>query len=166
MLIELEKQYGKRDTSYSILGVQLSGNGPRTCRSLTSDNQLIIELSSKAKTYGHLIYQLAHESVHTLSPVKREEVSILEEGLATFFSKKYVCDFFMKECGWSEGNNTDYSNASELVTKLIEIDHLAIKKLREDQPVISYITSDQLLKYYLGLGEITAKKLEKKFHND
>jgi hypothetical protein len=90
MLRELEDQYGPRDPSYTILGLEFCGEVPQVwfpgnCR------HVVIQLTpSTMNDVVRAVYQLAHEAVHLLDPGVFGNASVFEEGVATLFSVQYA----------------------------------------------------------------------------
>lgn len=80
---EAEFLFGPRDRSYELLEPRITerafpqgyGVSPRKMR---------IYLTSYAKARSAASYELAHEAVHLLSPIKWGQATMLEEGLGTF----------------------------------------------------------------------------------
>jgi hypothetical protein len=81
-------------------------------------------------------------SVYIFSPSGGCTVNVLEEGLATYFSHKYVekeFDFIMPP------KIQSYERVRELVDKLLKLDPDAIRKIRQNQFKISKITCENIL---------------------
>jgi hypothetical protein len=90
ILQNAEKRYGKRDPSWTLLGVEFTNlNQPEIWYPFISDGRqhLIIQLTKSAsKNEKEALFQLSHEVIHLLSPAGKEHSSVFEEGLATYFS--------------------------------------------------------------------------------
>ncbi|MBD2472179.1 hypothetical protein [Nostoc sp. FACHB-145] len=87
-MIELiEEQFGERDRSWTILGIEFCDTGPQTW--FPGDcGHIIIQLGLSAKQdLVQALFQLAQSAVHLLDPVR--SATVLEEGLATYFSLQY-----------------------------------------------------------------------------
>jgi hypothetical protein len=136
-LQEAEKCFGPRDKSYTILGVEICENCERAQVWFpVSKKYLVIQLNQV--NLGSAIYQMAHEVIHCISPIAPGSTSILEEGLAVYFS-----DLFSQKYGCVSVICTEdsaYLKAESLVIDLLKIDKDVIKKVRKIQPVISKIT--------------------------
>ena len=142
MLYELEGMFGERDKLWTILGAEISmdsnipqnwhpGGGPR--------KHIVFQLVPPADTdIVSANYQLAHEVVHALSPNIDLSVNVLEEGLATWFSRYYVNKHFDVDI---YQNLNSYREARELVARLLEFDKDAVKKLRHVEPCLKRINS-------------------------
>lgn len=152
--------YGPRDTSYTVLRIEFEKNGPLIWYPFSS-NYIAIQLSLNASNdFINGCYELAHESVHLLSPLGERGASVLEEGLAT----KFAVDYVKSEFGVDQKVNLpSYHNAYNLVCKLIALDESAIKKLREHEFVISKFTSELLMEHYPDIGQEVANELCSKF---
>ena len=131
MIAEVEKRYGPRDLSWTVLGIEFTPTGPNLW--YPGDRKHIaIQLCSNAlQDWGLACYQLAHESVHLLSPTGQKIAPVLEEGLATVFSEDYVWQNFQR-AGLTNGSL--YVEPAALVRKLLSIAPDAIPRLRAIQP--------------------------------
>jgi hypothetical protein len=160
MLEKAEKAYGMRDMSFTILGIEFRDSNPQTwypgdCK------HIAIQLSIDSATNNfQACYQLAHECVHLLSPAVEIGSNVLEEGLATFFSHKYVEEEFGDPM---PATMQSYESARQMVDKLLAIDPYAIKELRSIEPTISKITAEQILMFYPSLGATIAQALAAPF---
>jgi hypothetical protein len=156
ILIAAQHFFGERDYSYTFLGFEFVNGAPRLLRQYDG-KYLIIQLYLNAAHDSIKAYsQIAHECIHMLSPCDRD-VSILEEGLAYFFSNWYILKNFGVMPPQSELQS--YDNALDLVDVLMCSDAYGIKKIRQEQPMISKITNEQILRYYPTISEEVASKL-------
>jgi hypothetical protein len=139
LLAEAERLFGRRDLSYTILGVEFGPETPqlwfpRNCK------HVLIQLHRSALSDNVLaLYQLAHECIHLLAPTGGRGAPVIEEGLATVFSEDWV------EKSFGRRNMTtldSYKNAAALVRSLLVVEPDAIKKLRERQPSFANFTPD------------------------
>ena len=86
-----EKEYGERNKDWTILGVEFNKeDGPQNWHPFGSEKKyIIIQLGTgTANNEKKLLYQLAHEVFHVLSPIGSRGSTNFEEGLATYFSIK------------------------------------------------------------------------------
>ena len=95
MLTIAEHMFGPRDLSYIIVGIEFVDDGPYIWYPLVpgkKDNtDIIIRLSSPAaQNMAQAYFQMAHETVHLLSPSRGQNATNLEEGVACFFSVYYM----------------------------------------------------------------------------
>jgi len=82
-----EAQYGLRDYSYTILGIEFYNLPnpqiwyPQDCK------HIAIQLTTRCLIdFNEGIYELAHEAIHCLSPTEGKfPATVLEEGIATYF---------------------------------------------------------------------------------
>lgn len=157
-----EERYGERDKTYTILGVEFTTNGnpqiwyPGNCKHLS------IQITENCMNdLNHAVFQVAHEAVHCLCPTGNQNASVLEEGLANLFSIIYC-----KENGhgnnWS-ANVQKYTDANNLVERLLDIDSEIIKKLRSIEPTISKIDKDLIIKVNPAISSELAEQLTRKF---
>lgn len=145
MLSFAEEQFGLRDRNYTLLGIDFSPSGGRTW-SPGNFGHIIIHLSMDCLRDRQAAYlQLAHESIHLLSPTGMADANVLEEGIAVHFAEWYMHTTFGEE--WWSGQITipAYANALAQTRQLLALDSEIIKKLRSKQPVISRITAEQIL---------------------
>jgi secreted Zn-dependent insulinase-like peptidase len=105
---------------------------------------VIVQLDSSSMNDPNLpLFQMAHECIHLLTPVLSANASVLEEGLATYFSKEYMAVHMGGV--WLTGDQK-YDRAEVLARKLLLLNADAIKALRELVPVISRATAQDILK--------------------
>lgn len=152
--------YGERDMSYTVLGIEFSAEGPMIYYP-QGGGKIIIQLSLSAATYpNRAYYQLAHESVHLLSPSGGRNANNLEEGLAVRFSNIYL-----QYIGLAPMRCIDpkYSTAADAVEALMKPDLDVIKKIRKDEPRMYKITKDLLKKHAPHLTDEQADFLTTKF---
>ena len=160
MLNRAQADYGPRDESYTILGIEFESNAPQiwypgNCR------HIAIQLTPDTITDQIKgCYQLAHECIHLLSPSGGYPTNILEEGLATYFALQYVKEEFDRSI---LVEIKSYEKARELVHKLLEFDADAVKKIRKSQFAISKITSENILEVVPQFNPADAKVLEQDF---
>jgi hypothetical protein len=156
-----EEQYGPRDYSYTILGVEFNQDGhpriwyPGDCK------HIIIQISMNCiDDINRAVFQVAHEALHCLCPTGKNNANVLEEGLANLFSIEYT---IANGNGVWTSNDQKYTDASELVKQLLSLDYEIIKKLRLVQPTISYIDKDLILRTNPNVPVELADKLSMKF---
>ena len=145
ILNNAETLYGKRDYSYTILGIEFYNLPnpqvwyPQNCK------HIVIQLTARCLiNFNEGVYELAHEVIHCLSPTAGQfPATVLEEGLATYFA----VDYTQKNGHGNFSNIVDpkYRNAYNLFAQLIGIDIDIVKKLRQVQPTISLITQTDII---------------------
>ena len=157
-----EEKYGERDKSYTILGVEFTNQEnpqiwyPGDCK------HVAIQITMNCiNDMNRAVFQVAHEAIHCLCPTGVKNANVLEEGLANLYSIEYC-----KENGhgndW-KASEQEYTDASELVKQLLQIDGDIIKKLRIVQPTISLIDKELILKTNNNVTNDLAENLTKKF---
>ena len=143
MLEMAEQRFGPRDRSYTILGFEFRAGLPQIWFPGDGMN-VIVQLDSSSMNDPNLpLFQMAHECVHLLTPVLSANASVLEEGLATYFSKEYMAVHIGGV--WLTGDQK-YDHAEILARKLLLLKADAIITLRELVPVISRATAQDILK--------------------
>jgi hypothetical protein len=138
-----EARYGKRDYSYTILGIEIIHEDqpqiwyPGNCK------HIIIQITKECiNDIDRAVFQAAHEVIHCLNPNGKRKANVLEEGLATLFAIQYAKE---NNHGDYHATRPDYKDAYNLASSLLSIDPDIIKKLREVEPAISLITKDTIL---------------------
>lgn len=101
-------------------------------------------------------YELAHEAVHVYCPAYLVRPTILEEGLASWFSLRHVNRVY--GLGWDRTGDPRYDDALSAVSNLLAKNEFVIKALRARQPVISRI-DERLLVEVAGIEPGEAKFL-------
>jgi hypothetical protein len=130
-----EQRFGPRDESYSILGIEFVDHTVPYIWYIATGKHIIIRLTQSCMTdFNQGVFQLTHEVIHCLSPDRSVKSTVLEEGLATYFSTVYS-----KNHGGLRTTDQRYLNASLLVEEILKIDIDIIKKIRIVQPKISLI---------------------------
>jgi hypothetical protein len=82
-----EELFGPRDKSFTLLGTEFHDGPNRVIYPNANHDQIVIQLSKEARgNHDQALFQLAHETVHVLAPVDVGTSTVLEEGLATYFS--------------------------------------------------------------------------------
>ena len=149
MLYLAEDLFGPRDPSYTPLGIEFVSDGPKVWfpgKPEENRNHIIIRLNLNAVTDTlRACYQLAHESVHLLTPV-RGNTNYLEEGVATYFSTYYMEKKMNQPPGYWKPTDKEqsYKEALEKVSPLFNKDEYWIRKLRSEQPEFTKITEEQI----------------------
>jgi hypothetical protein len=154
---------GPRDKSYTILGIEFITQGPPSVWYPGNRKDIIIQLTTKASCdMRRALFQLAHETVHILSPTGGPyRATILEEGLATYFSLYYLEKIHIP-VQRDYIDNPKYQSAYDDIVSLTKEypDALEkIKNIRKDQPFISGITYEQLKQTFPKIGDQLAQRL-------
>jgi hypothetical protein len=138
-----ETRYGKRDYSYTILGIELTQEDcpqiwyPGNCK------DIIIQITKDClNNMNQAIFQVAHEVIHCLSPNSGRKANALEEGLATLFATQYIQE---NNHGNYHASKPEYIDAYNLASNFLSVDPNIIKKIREIEPTISLINRDLIL---------------------
>lgn len=143
ILDEAEFLFGPRDRSYELLEPRITERAFGQAFEV-SPRKLRIYLTKHSKTRSSASYELAHEAIHMLSPIDWGTATMLEEGLGTYFSHKYVKrEYGIDYDGVKYPHN--YSHALRSVSALLAGNEFLIKELRVHQPVISKIDEKLLV---------------------
>lgn len=143
ILLLAESMYGPRDSSFTIIGVELyDGSQPQTWYPrYDSQKYVAIQLTKECNAdMNRAIFQVAHELIHCLCPKPGRHANVLEEGLASLFSEIAS----MKYGSSYKVDSSKYQYAMAKVSELLSHDYDIIKKVRAKTMDISSITSEQL----------------------
>lgn len=166
MLNYAEELFGKKITEWTFVGIEFRSDGPHV--RYYSEKKISIVLSSNCSNFSpiplQLFYQLAHETCHLLYPTGKPDANVLNEGISTYFSKiyherRFPGSTYAIDCI----KNSKYYEAFQLVEKLISNDNEVIKKIRQINPMISYVSEEELLNLNLNLSKKEISKLVSKF---
>ncbi|HIO91502.1 MAG TPA: hypothetical protein EYG68_01500 [Leucothrix mucor] len=169
ILHNAEQRYGKRDTSWTILGIEFTNqNQPEIWYPSPSDGRkhVIIQLTKKAsQDKKSALYQLSHEVIHLLSPAGRDGSSVFEEGLAVYFS---ISNMQAMNYDISERyiSGKKYLQAYKLIDNLyknFDNAEARIKQLRSQVKRTRDITPQQFSTAFGGLNKKYAKLLATKY---
>ena len=136
----VQTKYGKRNQDWTILGIEFSTKKQPQIwypGSFEGRKDVIIQLTkSTSCNIKQALFQVSHEVVHLLSPNgKQNKTSVLEEGIATYFSIYYL-NFIGFNLDPSQYINLDkYKKAYEAVNNLYELyqdTDIRIQNLRKD----------------------------------
>lgn len=169
LLEDGEMLFGKRvdPAPYSFDGIYFSSNVP-IMKYREEEQKIVFRLSSDARNdNSKIVWQLAHECVHLLTPA-RLWTSMFEEGLACWFQMRWakLCPQLFPEHKCNPENcfaNKRFLEAYTIVEELLKQDPDAIKKLRSLQPVISKFTPKLLVTELPQIDVPTAKLLCSRF---
>lgn len=169
ILKNAEKRYGKRDPSWTLLGVEFTNlNQPEIWYPFFSDGRkhLIIQLTKSAsKNEKEALFQLSHEVIHLLSPAGKAHSSVFEEGLATYFSiaNMQALNYDIDEHYISQKK---YRKAYQLIDNLYKSfpnTEDRIKTLRAQVSKTRDITPEQFSQAFTGLSLKYATLLAKDY---
>lgn len=174
-----EQKYGKRDTSWTILGIEFHqrkipklwfpGIKPGTKPRINEGKkQIIIQLTENSvNNEKRALFQLAHEVIHILSPqVGRDTASVFEEGLAVYFSVQYLkaihLDAPPEYYKTSKSYSAAYHEIEALYKSYTNVDE-KIKHLRKQANGLTGITAEQFKNTFPGLSETKCQYLSSNF---
>ena len=135
-----EELFGKRDRSYTILGIELVAECPGIW--YPGDRKhVVIQLSSHAATNMFTAcYEMAQETIHLLAPTDRQNVNNLEEGITIYFANLYMTEALNNP--YPPPSDMRYRNAVEAVTPILDKDIDCVRRLREKEPSFSEISHE------------------------
>lgn len=163
-----EKEYGERDKRWTLLGVEFSTDDRPSIwypGGYEAKNIIIQLTRSTSHSEREALFQLTHEVFHVLSPNAEIKSTMLEEGLATYFSIKAL-----QSMGFTINKkyiaNKKYQKAYRLVSQLYE-NHPEtselIKSLRKQGLKISELTADDIQAIFSNIDSGLASQLAHKF---
>ena len=164
MLGEAERLYGPRDKEFTLLGVELTSvNRPQIWFPGGSKNVLIQVPQRYGNDLSRAAVDIAHEVIHCLNPITSQTgASVLEEGVAVHFAY-YYCQERMRRFDF-DVLPPNYTFAYERVQELLAIDPEAVRKIREVEPSLSLVTTEQLLPLFPALDREAADYLTRRFN--
>ena len=144
MLAEAEAQFGARDITYTILGIEFSRLGHPHIWYPNAHRHIVIQLAAECMADPLMAYsQLAHECIHLLDPTGGAAiVRVLEEGLAVRFQQAYIGAVFKQSM---PVDLASYADARGKVDELLALDPSAIRFLRESGKKLPFLTADDIL---------------------
>lgn len=156
-----ETIYGPRMDRYMILPVEFHPKPPQYF--FRSETQIQVRIRDYcADDFVRACYQLAHESIHLLSPVVWQEITVLEEGLATSFAHYYIKEYLATE--YPSSGECRYDSARATFEQLSAQYPTAIRQLRQHQKVISRINESDLQDVCPQISQSTVNTLTKLFY--
>lgn len=142
MLRESEKIFGARDKEWTILGaeINLPGSSPQNWYPGGGERKAaVLQLVPPAdKDMVVACYQLAHEVVHALSPLIGIDANVLEEGVVTWFSMKYVEKHFGQKI---HPVLASYDDACKHAASFLKKYPDGVRRLRAVEPCFKKMTS-------------------------
>lgn len=159
-----EHYFGERNKEYSIIGIEIEINTEQPyiwypTNDLNSKHLIIRITENCINNMNEAIFEVAHECVHCLCPTSGKNATILEEGLATWFSIHYTSRLGIN----IQPSIQNYQKAYELVSDLLKYDFDIIKKARKQSPNISDITKELLMNICPNINPHLVNELTKPF---
>lgn len=165
-----EQRYGRRDLNWTLLGVDFAqiptpqvfyaGYG-------SGRQDIVVQLTaSAARNEKQALFQMAHEVIHTLSPIGPNAApSMLEEGIATYNSLDYVRSTGT-EIGPGYISSDAYESAYWLIIELeaAQPDFQArTVALRQRHGSLSELTARKIKNAYPSISNTLAQRLAQAF---
>jgi len=150
MLHDLEGRFGPRDPSYTILGIEFKAGGPQLWFP-GNRRHMVIQLGADCQDDdARALFQLSHEAVHLLNPRAQPAASVLEEGLATWYSQDYTRRVFGTP--FAIGDHK-YEAAERLVRPIAEETPATIRTLRSTYGGLTGPRADQVAECITTIGQ-------------
>jgi len=163
LLAKAEIAYGPRDQQWQFAGVTPVNGGPLILYPNVRVAMIGVSVEPTSDT-NQLMFQLAHEVIHLLSPNNAQsDATMIEEGTAVKFSlhgPDYPwADYSnLARSGLSHPNSENYKYALELLEELETTHPSAIRRLRETEPHF-YLWTPEFLVAELGITSDFAERL-------
>lgn len=140
-LAKAETRFGSRQMDWTILGSEFFGDIP--CVWYPGNRKHVaIRLTESARyDFNQALFQLAHETIHLLSPNGSGPALVIEEGIATLFAEEMMAE--LKIEGMHASDN--YIEALNLTRPLLSSHPDLIRGLRSLCPRIQDFTPDLVL---------------------
>lgn len=138
MLTEIEALFGPRDLNWTLLGFEFSEDGPQIWYP-GNHSHIVIQISPDCLGDDiRAYYQLAHECVHLLAPLRGAHATVFEEGIATMYSQDYIYKLFGRT---NFTQDEKYINAASATRELLRLSPDSIRTLRNVQPRFNEMTA-------------------------
>lgn len=149
LLEKAEALFGPRDKTFTLLGIEFHEGPNRLNYPNVERDQIVIELSMEAtRNRDQALFQLAHETVHILAPVNVGATTVLEEGLATYFSltaPDFANPSYAQRSEESlTGKFQPYRDALDDVRALLFMDPTVVSRIRQTNELFGSITVRRL----------------------
>lgn len=157
MIHHAEELFGQRDESYTVHHIETGHKKPQIMYFNNCPKGIYIRLfTDPAENMSRACYQLAHETVHLLAPV-RGVANNLEEGVATYFGAYYM-KVRMNEPNWGPVKDS-YKEVLAKVKPTLDTDKYCIRELRRKTSKfsdMSKIKKDvyEVFKNYLNMADV------------
>ena len=161
-----EEMFGERDKSWTYIGLEFYDDGPYIMYYPNKKISIVLSKDCSKLIPGHpqLYYQFSHEVCHLLYPTGKKDANVLNEGISTYFSKVYLDKLFPNNNYAIENiKKSRYFRPYTLVEKMLSLDPDSIKKIRDINPNISYVTKEEILSLNFALKETEIEELVEKF---
>ncbi len=168
MLRLAEQRFGPRDRSYTPVGIEFVDGVPQNWFP-GNCGHIVIQLGLPCMNEpDRACFQLAHETIHLLSPTGGRNANVLEEGLAAHFQSWYMKNHYppdwpRSDIDWDNLACESYARARALVHELLAHGDDVVKKLRTVEPALSRITANLIQQFAPAVSRETAEALEAKF---
>lgn len=163
MLQIAEDLFGKRDYSYTPIGIEFYGDFPMVWYPGNCQHIAIRLSVNAAFDLRRALYQLAHETVHLLSPTGGRDANNLEEGVATWFSNYYLTSL---RCEEMPSDIESYKQALKPIKPFLDKDPWLVKRIREKQPSFHKMNVEDIRPEFEGLPEEQLEFLVTKFQRE
>ena len=170
------EMFGQRDESFSVTGIVFWERCPKIRFPKEYEGKeidiwlQIVAGDSIDFAMKRACYQLAHETVHLLSPVRREMATILEEGVACCFAVHYMTTKLKEnEACWMDTGDPKYQNALNLVKPYLDRNKQAVRELRRGKDgwrKFGDISEEELMDVFPFLAAKEARVLTSLFESD
>lgn len=157
LLSEAEQRYGPRDKEWTLLGIQFGGRvAALFYPGYPVRKHISVRLSESCRADpARALFVLAHEVIHLLAPTGGSHALMIEEGLATNFSRDIGERFAL---GFSEASPS-YIYARDATKPFLDAYPDAIRMIRKREPSFTKWTPQMVREQCPGLSEEVALQL-------
>ena len=168
------EMFGQRDESFSVTSIAFWGGRPKIRFPKGYEGKEIDIRLQNVPEYQmdfamkRACYQLAHETVHLLSPVRR--ATYLEEGVACCFAVHYMTAKLKEnESLWMDTGDPKYQEVLNLVKPHLDRNKQAVRELRRGKDgwrKFGDISEEELMDEFPFLAAKDARALTSLFQSD
>jgi hypothetical protein len=159
MLHQAEVEYGQRDRSYTLLGVEFRDGVPQVWFP-ENRKDVVVQLGLGAMQDPVIaLFQLAHEVIHLLDP-RPGAANYLEEGVAADFQQRFIRSVVGHELPSGDPN---YDRARALLHQFTTLAPNAVRSLRQTHGPMRSVTEQQIVAAVPGVTPDLASQLASPF---
>ena len=165
LLADAENRYGPRDSSWNLLGLEVVplGHPPAVATSPGAGKNCVLRIAlDSAESPDLLDWQLSHEVVHLLGPRSKEEITVFEEGVASYNQHRIRLAVHGRDASF---NQPQYADAFNLVRPWLDAYPDRVRQLRATTGGgLSPLTHEALRATFPGMTSEISQALAAKFY--
>jgi hypothetical protein len=154
LLAEAETRFGPWDPTWTPVGIEFDGATPHIWYPGDRRHVSIVLTDLARQDMKQALFQLSHEIIHLLAPTGGAAAPVIEEGLATLFSKEISSRYGLG----LDYDVPSYIAAANLTQTLLAIYPDGIKRLRQKETSFTRFIPQLILGVCPGIpGEVAAE---------